>query len=224
VRVPRPLAQLPVWLAACALTLAGALPAGAQEPTGPVPDCRIDAAHLTAGSRAVGLPHRGRLVRGVLFPAASSSSFTWDFPLARTPSRSWRRWGTERLVRTLQCVLEADELAHPFGARVGVADLSRPAGGPFGRRYGGLGHASHQNGLDVDVLYPHRDDCDCPADRAGQIDTRRSQALVDAFVAAGARYVFVSPELWRRGLLRGPRRIVQPLIHHEQHMHVRLRP
>ena len=41
--------------------------------------------------------------------------------------------------------------------RVGVGDLSRPHGGDFGRRFGPLGHASHQNGLDVDVYYPRLD-------------------------------------------------------------------
>ena len=47
--------------------------------------------------------------------------------------------------------------AHPSAPRVGVADLSRPHGGRFGRNFGGLGHASHQNGLDVDILYPRLD-------------------------------------------------------------------
>ena len=38
-----------------------------------------------------------------------------------------------------------------------VGDLSRPRGGEFGRRFGALGHSSHQNGLDADVYYPRRD-------------------------------------------------------------------
>ena len=36
-------------------------------------------------------------------------------------------------------------------------DLSRTHGGKFGRNFGGLGHASHQNGLDADILYPRKD-------------------------------------------------------------------
>lgn len=186
--------------------------------------CRPAAANLTAGSLAIGRPSRGRLMRGVRFPASATFAFTWDFPLATTPNRPWRRWGTELLVRTLECVLTADELAHPFGQRVGVADLSRPHGGPFGPQFGGQGHASHQNGLDADVLYPTLSDCECAATTVADVDVARSQELIDAFVDAGAQYVFVSPVLWRRGLLHGPRAIVRPLVYHDDHLHVRLRP
>ena len=38
-----------------------------------------------------------------------------------------------------------------------VGDLSRRHGGDFGPRFGYIGHASHQNGLDVDVYYPRAD-------------------------------------------------------------------
>ena len=38
-----------------------------------------------------------------------------------------------------------------------VGDLSRPHGGDFGPRFGYIGHASHQNGLDADVYYPRAD-------------------------------------------------------------------
>ena len=58
-----------------------------------------------------------------------------------------------------------------------------------------------------------------PPLRPAQIDRERTQELVDAFVEAGARYVFVGP---RTGL-RGPRRVVQRLGHHDDHMHVRIR-
>ena len=210
-------------LALPALLLVTPATASAQVAVAP-PSCRIGPSLLTAGSVARGTPNRGRLVGGVLFPAESDVAFTWDFPLGISPSRPWRRWGTEKLVRTLECVLTQADLAHPLGQRVGVADLSRPHGGPFGPRYGGLGHASHQNGLDADVLYPRLDACECAPERVSQIDVSRSQELVTAFVAAGARYVFVSPVLWREGRLRGPRAVVRPLVHHDDHMHVRLRP
>lgn len=210
-------------LAAFAALLLTAVPAAAQVPDDP-PACRFDPPLLSAGSRALGTPNHGRLTRGVQFPAQSGVAFTWDFPLGVSPSRPWRRWGTEKLVLTLDCVLAQVQLTDPFGQRTGVADLSRPQGGPFGPRYGGQGHASHQNGLDADVLYPRRDDCECAAERLADIDVPRSQRLIDGFVAAGAQYVFVSPALWRRGLLRGPRGVVRPLIYHDDHLHVRLRP
>ena len=206
-----------------ALLLVTPATASAQVAVAP-PSCRIGPSLLTAGSVARGTPNRGTLFDGVLFPAESDVAFTWDFPLGISPSRPWRRWGTEKLVRTLECVLTQADLAHPFGQRVGVADLSRPHGGPFGPRYGGLGHASHQNGLDADVLYPRLDACECAPERVSDIDVGRSQELVSAFVAAGAKYVFVSPVLWRAGRLRGPRAVVRPLVHHDDHMHVRLRP
>ena len=210
-------------IALSALLAFAAAPAVAQIAP-PPSSCRLRPSLLTAGSVARGTPNHGTLVRGVQFPAESDVAFTWDFPLGVSPSRPWRRWGTEKLVRTLDCVLTRADLAHPFGQRIGVADLSRPDGGPFGSRYGGLGHASHQNGLDADVLYPRLDQCECAPARVADVDIARSQELIDAFVAAGAKYVFVSPVLWRRGSLRGPAAVVRPLVYHDDHMHVRLRP
>jgi hypothetical protein len=52
------------------------------------------------------------------------------------------------------------------------------------------------------------------------VDRVLAQDLVDRFVAAGAQYVFVG---YRVGL-RGPRRVVQAIPHHDDHLHVRLRP
>jgi murein endopeptidase len=100
-----------------------------------------------------------------------------------------------------------------------VSDLSRPHGGGFGRRYGGLGHASHQNGLDADVLYPRRDGLERRAYAPHLVDRRLAQDLVDRFVKAGARYVFVGPRVG----LRGRRGVVMRLVHHDDHLHVRLR-
>lgn len=219
----RPLRLTLIALAALLPVLAAPAPASAQ--AGPLgSSCRLGPSLLTAGSLARGTPNRGTLVRGVQFPAESNVAFTWDFPLGVSPSRPWRRWGTERLVRTLDCVLTQVSLADAFGRPVGVADLSRPRGGPFGSRYGGMGHASHQNGLDADVLYPRLDECECAPTRVAQIDVPRTQQLVSAFVAAGATYVFVSPVLWRQGRLRGPKAVVRPLVYHDDHLHVRLRP
>ena len=172
----------------------------------------------SAGSQPIGSPSDGRLVGGVRFPAQGAHFFTWDFPRDTSPNRPWRRYGTDKLVRTLHRVIGAYALAHPFAARVGVADLSRPHGGPFGARYGGLGHASHQNGLDADVLYPRVDFCECAPYLPPDVDVAAAQDLVDRFVAAGAQYVFVGPHL----PLHGPRGVVIPLVNHDNHMHVRI--
>ncbi len=170
-------------------------------------------------SAALGRPNHGRLRDGVQLPAAGPTWFTWDWGLRTSPNRDWRRWGTDRLVRTIFTVLDGYAAAFPDAAPVGIADLSRPQGGYFGKRYGGLGHASHQNGLDVDVLYPRADCLERPPLHPSQIDRPRAQALLDAFVEAGAQYVFVGTHTG----LRGPRRVVERLAHHDEHMHVRIR-
>jgi len=170
-------------------------------------------------SRAIGLPFEGHLVRGVQLPAEGPDWFTWDPVFERRLNRGWRRWGTGALLRTTLAVLREYRAADPFAPRVGIEDLSRPQGGWFGRNYGGLGHASHQNGLDVDILYPRKDERERRAFKPSLVDRARAQALVDRFVEAGAEKIFVGPSLG----LRGPRRVVIPLVHHDDHLHVRIR-
>ena len=169
-------------------------------------------------STPVGLWWAGRLRRGVLLPAQGPDWFTWDPIRKRVPNRGWRRWGTDRLIRTVVRVVGEYRLAHPFAPRVGIGDLSRRHGGEFGPRFGGLGHISHQNGLDVDVYYPRRDGLERRAFKPSQVDQELSQELVDRFVAAGARTVYTGPRLD----LRGPRDVVEKRVHHDDHLHVRL--
>ena len=170
-------------------------------------------------SRAIGLPFAGRLAGGVQLPAEDAGYFTWDPIMDTTPNRPWRRWGTDKLVRTLLEVMGEFQDDHPDAPRVGVGDLSRPRGGDFGPRFGPPGHASHQNGLDVDVYYPRLDRRERAPLRPAQVDRALAQDLVDRFVAAGAHFVFVG----RHVGLRGPRRVVQAIPHHDDHLHVRLR-
>ncbi len=171
-------------------------------------------------SKAVGKPWRGRLVRGVKLPSYGADWFTYDWGTRSSPNRIWRRYGHDRLVRMLLRVVGEYRLAHPEAPRVGIADLSRPKGGSFGRRYGGLGHASHQNGLDVDVLYPRADGQETRPERVRQINRALAQDLVNRFAAAGAQKVFVGPNT----KLRGKRRVVTPLRSHDDHLHVRIKP
>jgi murein endopeptidase len=171
-------------------------------------------------SVAVGTPNHGALVRGVQLPSQGPDWFSWSLVRARAPNPGWRRWGSDRLIQTVTDVLAGYRAAHPEAPRVGIADLSRRHGGWFGREFGGLGHASHQNGLDADVLYPRKDHHELVAYYPSQVDLRLSQDLVDRFVRAGARFVFVGPHL----RLGGPHRIVQHLVYHDEHMHVRIRP
>jgi protein MpaA len=188
------------------LAAVAALVGGAAQAAGPEP-------------RSVGLPWAGSLVGGVRLQAEGDHFFTWDHVRRRSPNRGWRRHGSPRLVKTLLGVLREYAAAHPDASRVGIGDLSRPSGGEFGRRFGGHGHASHQNGLDVDVYYPRLDRLERPARAGRQVDRRLARDLLDRFVAAGAAKVFVGP---RTGLA-GPPAVVEPLpAFHDDHMHVRL--
>jgi hypothetical protein len=168
-------------------------------------------------SRAIGKPWRGRLENAVQFPADGAAFFTWDAGAQVSPSAWWRRCATDTTVARTLAVLTAFHAAHPGGPRLGVGDLSLPRGGPFGPEYGGLGHNSHQNGLDVDIYWPRRDRAERAPERPSLVDRALSQDLVDRLVAAGAEYVFVGPSLH----LHGPRGVVQPLVYHDNHAHVR---
>jgi murein endopeptidase len=170
-------------------------------------------------SVAAGQPAAGRLIRGVRLPSEGEHFFTWDPVKRRSPNRWWRRFGTDRMVRLVLRVAREFSAAHPRAPRMAIGDLSRPRGGDFGPRFGYIGHASHQNGLDVDVYYPRADGRERAPKYASQINRGLSQWLVDRFVANGALDVFVGPNTG----LRGPRQIVQPLINHDNHLHVRIR-
>ena len=220
-----------VLLAVLAACLAGC---GAGDNASPPHAARVFEANAEAGespesmlaepvrwrrSIAVGRTNAGRLVRGVQLPSEGEDFFTWDSVLHTAPNRDWRRYGTDQLVRVLLQVLADYRAANPDAPRVGIGDLSRPHGGNFGPQYGGLGHDSHQNGLDADIYYPRIDRLERGPARVDQVDRALAQDLVDRFVRAGAQYVFVGPHVG----LRGKRRIVQPLTHHDNHLHVRIR-
>jgi Penicillin-insensitive murein endopeptidase len=169
-------------------------------------------------SVAVGLPEAGSLLRGVRLPAEGGHYFTWDPIERRQPNRGWRRWGTDDLVGSTLHVIRAYARAHPSAPRVGIGDLSRPHGGDFGPRFGGIGHATHQNGLDADVYYPLRGGGERAPLSVDEIDLRLAQELVDRFVAAGAVRVYVGPNTG----LTGPPEIVQAIPNHDDHLHVRI--
>jgi murein endopeptidase len=193
-----------------------ACPAAAQVAP-PDPDPTV-APLGTPHSVAVGKPWDGFLEHGVQLPEEGADFVTWDQVLHQSPNRGWRRWGTQELLAVLETVTREFRAAHPGVPRVLISDLSRPQGGEFGRRYGGLGHASHQNGLDVDVMYPRRDGLLRAPMRPSQVDRALAQDLVDRFLRAGAVKLFVGPHLH----LRGPRDVVVALTHHDDHVHVRI--
>ncbi|MBD0347856.1 MAG: penicillin-insensitive murein endopeptidase [Thermoleophilia bacterium] len=163
-------------------------------------------------SRSLGVPWGGRLVNGVRLPLAGERYFTWDPVRRRSPNRPARLWGNDRVVRIVLRVVRDYDRQFPDAPRLGIGDLSRRYGGAFGPK-----HVSHQNGLDVDVYYPRLDRRERPPRRVDQIDRRLAQWLVDRFVQAGASQVFVGPNLD----LTGPRRVVEKLWNHDNHLHAR---
>jgi len=171
-------------------------------------------------STALGTPSSGRLIRGVRLPVEGEHYFTWDPVHKRSPNRWWRRHGTDRLVRVLLEVSERYGAAHPRPPRLAIGDLSRPRGGDFGRRFGPVGHVSHQNGLDADVYLPRLDGRERAPRAPDQIDRALAQHLVDAFVRARAQRILVGPDSG----LTGPPDVVQPWPGHDDHLHVRLAP
>jgi hypothetical protein len=170
------------------------------------------------GSIAAGRTNDGRLVNGLQLPGTGPDWVTYDPILHRIPNRDERRWATDRLLAFLLFVLRDYRLANAGAPPVVIGDLSRPYGGPFGSDFGGLGHVSHQNGLDVDVYYPRLDRTLQPPGAVQQVDGGLAQDLVSRFVGAGAQHAFVGLTVG----LGGPPGVVQAIAHHDDHVHVRI--
>ena len=171
-------------------------------------------------SVALGTPTDGALRNGIRLPAAGRGYVTWDPILRRAPGRGWRRHGTDRLVSLLRRVARGHARAHPDAPPLAIGDLSRPRGGDFGPRYGIVGHASHQNGLDADLYYPRSDGRAEPPLAAAQTDRALTRSLVRRLVRAGAERILVSPSLG----LPAHGGVVRPAGGHEDHLHLRVPP
>jgi hypothetical protein len=160
---------------------------------------------------SVGLPYSGRLENGTQLPVEGPDWVTWNPVTDSVPNLPQRLYAHERTIRSIVSVITAYRADHPNAPKVVVGDISFKGGGTMEQ------HVSHQNGLDVDVYYPRRDDRLSAPISVSQVDTRLTQALLDGFVAAGAQVIFVG---YSTGL-EGPSGVVVPYPHHENHMHVR---
>lgn len=158
-----------------------------------------------------GLPFGGSLLRGTQLPTIGPDWVTWNPVTDSSPNLPQRLYGNERTIRALLQVITAYRAAHPRAPRVVIGDISREGGGRMDE------HVSHQNGLDVDVYYPRLDRALRSPTTTAQIDRRLAQDLLNRFVAAGARMVFVGYST----NLRGAPGVVVPYPNHENHMHVR---
>ena len=163
-------------------------------------------------SVAHGTPNAGSLEGGVRLPAEGPGYYTYNPATQEPPGGRDRTWGTAMLVKQVRSVARWWATAHPGQPRLGIGDLSRETGGPFTGPV--VGHASHQNGVDVDVRLVRRDGTERAVD-PGTYDRDLTQQLVDRFLAAGATHVFVGPSLD----LHGPNVMVWPAL--DDHLHVR---
>ena len=183
-----------------------------REPVEPKPSRASELASVDwHRATSVGLPYSGRLVDGTQLPVEGADWVTWNPVTDSVPNLPYRLYGNEHSIRTIISVLSAYRAAHPEAPRVVVGDISFRNGGTMDE------HASHQNGLDVDVYYPRLDRHLNAPIATSQIDLGLAQDLLDRFVAAGAQMVFVG---YSTGL-RGPSGVVVPYPNHENHMHVR---
>jgi murein endopeptidase len=172
----------------------------------------LPASAFACESRALGLPQHGRLFCGVQLPADDDALVSWDGVLDRSPNRSWRRYGTQKLINAINLIAIDYGERFPIGPRLVVGDLSRTRGGRLD------GHDSHQNGLDVDIYYPRRDGLETSPDSVSLIDRRRAQWLVNRAARADAQYVFIGPHT----KLRRTTKRVRLLANHDNHLHLRI--
>ncbi len=137
-------------------------------------------------------------------------------------------WGAHELIRTLELASQCwtrylRQVHREARPRIGVLDLSVRGGGPFPP------HASHQNGLDMDVRYVRSDRAEAPLNLATadsvNFDLIGSLELMACFARqdSSVERIFVDPTLmgrfedWTGGRISG-------VSGHHHHFHVRVRP
>jgi murein endopeptidase len=180
-----------------------ARPRPAPEPArAKLPNCRR---HL---SRSIGSPGEGRLVHGALFPATGPDHFAWNFRQQRIGGSDRTRWGNCRVVRAVLRGIGRYRRRNPDAPPVAVGDMSLRHGGPVD------GHATHQNGRQIDLYYPRRDHRWREPHTVAQVDMRLSRQLVRAVLSVGAKLVLIGPHI---GMPTSARVIHWP--HHDDHLH-----
>ena len=159
-------------------------------------------------SRSIGSPGAGRLEHGVLLPATGPDHRAWNFREQRIGGSARTRWGHCRVVRAVLRGLAAYRRRNPEAPPVLVGDLSLRHGGEID------GHATHENGRQIDVYFPRRDRRLREPRTVAQVDLRLTRELVRAMLDAGAHEVLIGPLIRIRaavGVARWP--------HHDDHLH-----
>ena len=160
-------------------------------------------------SLALGTPNNGRLVDGVQLPVRGTGYYTYNPDTQQPPGGPDRRWGTATTIHRVLDLAAWWAATHPNEPRLGVGDIALRGGGPFTSD-----HASHQNGLDVDIRLVRKDGVEGPADPASY-DRALTQEVVDRLVAEGASMILIGPslDLSCSVCLRWP--------NHDDHLHAR---
>lgn len=155
---------------------------------------------------------------------------------------SQRGWGTEEIIDLLTAAGQFNIVKWPEHERLQIAHISAEEGGKI------PGHTSHQNGLDVDIVYlrttPYEQKVDAPGLEESFVttndgvtpnfDLKRNWDLIKFFVSSGQiNRIFVDVAV-KKALCNftstiGERtsgevalRVLRPLPKHHNHMHVRL--
>lgn len=159
-------------------------------------------------SRSIGSPGDGRLVHGALFPATGPDHFAWNFRQHRIGGSDRTRWGNCRVVRAVLRGIARYRRRNPSAPPAAVGDMALRHGGPID------GHATHQNGRQIDLYYPRRDHRWREPHTVAQVDMRLSRQLVRAMLAVGAKLVLIGPHI---NMPTSARVIHWP--HHDDHLH-----
>ncbi len=120
------------------------------------------------------------------------------------------RWGT---AETIQAIKEVGNIWSKRGSRprIGIGDISLNGGGPIS------GHASHQKGVDIDILPVRNDGTEGDVTwQSGAYSRSLTQELIDLFYANST--VAVNLIFFNDANTEG----VQPWPNHDNHLHVRL--
>jgi hypothetical protein len=138
----------------------------------------------------------------------AASHFAWNFREQRIGGTDRTRWGNCRVVRAVLHGIAVYRRRNPDAPLVAVGDM--------GLRHGGriAGHATHQNGRQIDLCYPRRDRRRREPPRAGLVDMRLARELVRAMLDAGAYRVLVGPHIRIRTSGR-----VMRWPNHDNHLH-----
>lgn len=112
-------------------------------------------------SRSVGSPTRGELQGGQFLDESEV--------VHHVDAADCNFWGTDELVGALRRVAKTVASAHPHH-RLTVGELSQPKGGDIS------GHASHENGRDVDLGFYFLDEEGQPYEPGRFVDVRRDRS------------------------------------------------